>query len=371
MRPTLGYAYPQELDVVVIGGGQAGLAVGYYLRRTGLSYGILDAEPAPGGAWQHTWDSLTLFSPATWSSLPGWIMPGGSTRYPDRGEVLAYLAAYETRYQLPITRPVGVRTVARDPTGFQITADQGIWRARAVVSVTGTWRNPYTPRYPGQEAFQGTQLHAAHYRNPHELAGQEVRVVGARTAGAQILAEVSHVAHTTWVTRRPPRFLPDTVEGRALFDRATAEYRAQQTGAAGPAAALAEGGLGPVVMVPAVREARDRGVLRSVRPFTRFTAHGVVWPDGRETPVDTVIWATGFAPALDHLAPLGVVRPDGTVATAGTRALEQPLLWLVGYGDWTGFASATLIGVGRSARATVAEIQAALQSTPGAPAAGA
>jgi putative flavoprotein involved in K+ transport len=357
----------QDVDVLVIGGGQAGLAVGYYLRRSGLTYRILDAEPAPGGAWQHTWDSLTLFSPATWSSLPGWIMPGGSARYPTRSEVLAYLAAYEERYQLPITRPVWVQTVARDPAGgFRVTTDQGIWWAQAVVSTTGTWRNPYTPHYPGQEQFQGAQLHAAHYRNPTELAGQQVLVVGARNSGAQILAEVSQVAHTTWVTRAAPHFLPDEVDGRALFDRATVAYQAQQAGTSGTGP-LAESGLGQVVMVPPVRAARARGVLHSVRPFTRFSAHGVVWPDGRETPVDSVIWATGFAPALGHLTPLGIVGSDGLVATTGTRSTKEPYLWLVGYGDWTGFASATLIGVGRSARATVLEIQEALRTPAGNP----
>lgn len=359
----------QSYDVIVIGGGQAGLAVGYYLRRSGLVYRILDAEPAPGGAWHYTWDSLTCFSPAQWSSLPGWIMPGGSG-YPDRDAVLAYLAAYEARYQLPITRPVWVRAVTHDPAdGFQITSDAGIWRARAVVSATGTWRNPYTPHYPGQELFRGTQLHAAYYRNPAGLAGQRVLVVGARNSGAQILAEVAQVAHTTWVTRTPPHFLPDAVDGRALFDRATAEYQAQQSGGAVPTlAAAAQGGLGQVVMVPPVREARARGVLQSVRPFSRFTATGVVWPDGRETLVDTVIWATGYAPALGHLAPLGILTSAGQVATEGTRATALPGLWLVGYGDWTGFASATLIGVGRSARQTVTEIQAALQppASPGA-----
>jgi thioredoxin reductase len=356
----------RDYDVVVIGGGQAGLATGYYLRRSGLSFVILDGEPASGGAWQHTWDSLALFSPAQWSSLPGVFMPGGTRTYPDRDAVLAYLAAYEARYQLPIVRPVLVRAVERMEGRLAVASDAGVWRARAVVSATGTWRNPYIPLYPGRDRFQGTQIHSAHYRNAAGLAGRRVLVVGARNSGTQILAEVSQVAPTVWVTREPPHFLPDDVDGRVLFDRATAHYQAQQTG--GSLAAAAQDGLGQVVMVPPVREARARGVLHSVRPFTRLTAHGAVWPDGRETPVDTIIWCTGFFPALAHLAPLGIVTAAGQVATRGTRALAEPRLWLVGYGDWTGFASATLIGVGRSARQTVEEIKAALQSPEGPPA---
>jgi hypothetical protein len=105
-----------------------------------------------------------------------------------------------------------------------------------------------------------------------------------------------------------------------------------------------------------VREARDRGQLTSRRPFTRFTPSGVVWPDGSEQPVDAVIWCTGFRYALDVLRPLGVVTTDGVVEVAGTRSIREPRLWLVGYGEWTGDASATIIGVGRTARQTAREI---------------
>src|SRR5262245_5758058 len=101
------------LDVAVIGGGQSALAVGYYLRRSGPTYAIVDDQSGPGGAWRQTWDSLTLFSPAQWSSLPGWIMPGGSGTYPSREEALRYIAAYEQRYALPIHRPVRVHAVRR------------------------------------------------------------------------------------------------------------------------------------------------------------------------------------------------------------------------------------------------------------------
>jgi putative flavoprotein involved in K+ transport len=346
----------QSVDVVVIGGGQAGLAVGFYLRRTPLSWTLVDAQEGPGGAWRHGWDGLRLFSPARFSSLPGWLMPGGADEYPSRDEALDYLARYEERYGLPIERPVEVRTVRRAKEGFAVETDRGEWRASAVVSATGSWARPHVPDVPGRDLFRGIQLHSAAYRSPDALARRRVLVVGGGNSGAQILAELSLVAETTWVTLADPTFLPDHVDGRYLFDQATELYRARKEGRPAPPPA----DLGDVVMVQPVREARERGVLRAVRPFVRMTERGVVWPDGREEAVDAVVWCTGFRPALDHLRPLGVVEPDGRVRVEGTRSVRQPMLWLVGYGNWTGYASATLIGVGRSARATVEEIAAAL-----------
>lgn len=345
----------RDFDVVVIGGGQAGLAMGYYLRRTPLRWTILDAQEAPGGAWLHTWRSLRLFSPARFSSLPGWMFPGGDA-YPSRDDAIDYLARYEQRYALPVRRPVRVTLVRRQDGGFVVETDTGGFTARAVVSATGTWDAPFIPIYPGRETFRGAQVHSAAYESPEPFAGKRVLVVGGGNSGAQVLAELSKVADTTWVTLQPPRFLPDEVDGRYLFDYATALYRARQQGSEPPPQA----NLGDVVMVPPVVEARGRGVLTAVPPFTRFTATGVVWPDGREERIDAVIWCTGFRPALEHLRPLGVVEADGRVRTEGTRAAAEPMLWLVGYGNWTGFASATLIGVGRSARETVRQIEAAL-----------
>ena len=122
--------------------------------------------------------------------------------------------------------------------------------------------------------------------------------------------------------------------------------------------------LGDIVAIESVRRARAQGALDAVPMFTRFTADGVEWPDGRRTREDTVIFATGFRPALQHLAPLGIAEPNGRIAVRGTRAVREPRLWLVGYGDWTGYASATLIGVGRSARATVDDISRVLSEEP-------
>lgn len=354
----------QTIDVLVIGAGQSGLAVGYYLRRAGLSFVLLDDQAAPGGAWLQAWDSLQLFSPATASSLPGWLMPHPEgDGFPTRDTVINYLTQYEQRYALPVQRPVRTTHVRPAGAGFAVLTDQGTWQARAVVCATGSWRNPYVSDYPGQATFKGVQLHSAYFRNALPFAGKRVLVVGGGNSGAQVLAEVSRVAHTRWVTEKEPQFLPDDVDGRVLFVQATQRYHAQSGTAPAPPPAL-----GDVVMVDSVKEARSRGVLASVRPFVRFTPAGVVWPEGREEAVDAVIWCTGFRPALSFLAELGVVQADGRVATVGTRATAQPGLWLVGYGNWTGFASATLIGVGRSARTTVEEIKELLANPTTTPA---
>lgn len=115
-------------------------------------------------------------------------------------------------------------------------------------------------------------------------------------------------------------------------------------------------------MVPPVKEARDRGVLQAVRPFARFTVNGVAWSDGTTSPVDAVVWCTGFLPATRHLRPLGVVGTDGRVEVREQRSIAEPRLWLAGYGNWTGAASATLIGAGRTARDLVPQIVADLDS---------
>ncbi|HEJ1747937.1 TPA: NAD(P)/FAD-dependent oxidoreductase [Pseudomonas aeruginosa] len=341
-------------DVVIIGGGQAALATAYFLRRTGLSFVMLDAEDGPGGAWRHGWDSLRLFSPATWSSIAGWMMPPVQEGYPKRDHVIDYLTRYEARYQFPVERPVRVTSVERINGALRVHAEQGHWDAKAVVSATGTWSNPHIPNYTGTELFRGQQLHSAHYVEAQPFAGKRVLVVGGGNSGAQILAEVSKVADATWVTPTEPLFLPDDVDGRVLFERATDRWKALQEGRV---IEQPVGGLGDVVMVPPVVEARERGVLHAVRPFTRFTRNGVVWPDGTETMVDAVIWCTGFKPALGHLTNLGLINDEGRVEVEGTRAVHEPRVWLVGYGEWTGSASATLIGVTRTARSTATEIE--------------
>jgi putative flavoprotein involved in K+ transport len=356
------------IDVVVIGGGQAALALGFYLRRSGLEYVILDDQPEAGGSWQRAWSSLRAFSPAQWSSLPGWLMPRitspDKSEYPSRDEVISYLREYERRYSLNVLHGERINSVTREADGtvLRVRSDSGHeWHARAVISATGG--NPYIPAIEGRDEFEGIQIHSLDYSDSSRFRGKRVVVVGGGNSGAQIVAELtepgSGVARVTWATLEAPMFLPDEIDGRYLFEQATAIYNARKEGRAPPPARS----LGDIVMVAPVKAARERGVLVSVPMFRSITKKGVIWPDGNSSDEDAIIWATGYKPALDHLSPLGIVTPENRVdvaGAAGTRSTLQPNLWLVGYGNWTGYASATLIGVGRSARATVQEVEAAL-----------
>lgn len=348
----------EKYDVIVIGCGQSGLAIGYYLSRSGLSYIILDNQQEAGGSWLHAWQSLRLFSPAQWSSLPGMMMTGGSDYYPTRDFTIEYLKSYEMKYHLPVKRQVEVFNVLKIDGEFQLLTSAGLFISKTVVSATGTFGNPFIPQFKGAENFKGQVLHSSQYESPGQFEGKRVAIIGEGNSGAQILAEISKVTATIWVTRKVPHFLPDHVDGRFLFDAATQQYEAQKSGKPFKAPSL-----GDIVMVDSVKDARNRRVLKSLRTFDHFTHDSIVWSNGHEEKIDVVIFCTGFNPALSHLKSLGIVNEDGKADTDGSKSKIIAGIWLVGYGNWTGFASATLIGVGRSAKKTVEEITEHLSKT--------
>ncbi len=340
-------------DSVIIGGGQAGLSVAYFFRRYQIDYLILDDQQEAGGSWLNTWDSLQLFSPVPYSSLSGWMMPQGEKQYPGKDEFIEYIKAYEKRYEFPIHRPVSVNTASREGGLFVIETNRGTYKSKTLVSATGSLANPFIPAYPNADQFKGRQLHSSEYRRPDKFEDQKVIIVGGGNSGAQILAEVSKVADTQWVTLEDPRFLPDHVDGRYLFQEATNKFLNKK-----PKNDV-KFSLGDIVMLDSVKEALKRGVLQARRPFESFYDKGVIWPDGEPEAFDAVIWCTGFKSNLKHLTPLGVIE-NNRIATKYTRSQKEPNLWLVGYGSWTGFASSTIYGVGKTAKNTAFEINQTL-----------
>ncbi|MFN2262365.1 MAG: ArsO family NAD(P)H-dependent flavin-containing monooxygenase [Psychroflexus sp.] len=340
-------------DLIIIGGGQSALACAFFLRRKDIDYIILDDQEQCGASWQHSWESLTLFSPAEHSSLPGWQMPETENEFPTKPEVVDYLCKYEDRYDFPIKRPVKVTSVEKTDGVFNIETDKGKCKSKSVISATGTFQNPFIPEVPGRNKFEGEQIHSSEYRKPENFKDKRVVIVGEGNSGAQILAEVSKVAETFWSTQDEPEYLPDDVDGRVLFDMASAKYYAEKKGEKFDSSKF---NLGNIVMLPSVKDARARNVLNSKGQIKEITENSVVWEDGSSQKVDVIIWCTGFGYSTSFLENLVSIDNKGKVPTDQTKSKETDGLWLVGYGGWTGFASATIIGVGRSAKKTVKEV---------------
>ncbi|KKI21374.1 MULTISPECIES: NAD(P)-binding domain-containing protein [unclassified Leucobacter] len=359
----------RRATVVVIGAGQAGLSAGYHLQRHGFasalldpeaarSFVILDGEARPGGAWQHRWASLTMATVNRIFDLPGFRQTAVDPATSSREAVPGYFAAFEAKMRLPILRPVSVAAVRRadtDPDGeLLIESSAGLWRARAVINATGTWRNPVLPEVPGANRFLGRQLHTRDYVSLDEFAGRSVAVVGGGISAVQQLEEISRVARVAWYTRREPVFLDGDfspeVEGRETIERVTADVEAGNPSRS----VVSYTGL---AWTPYARAARDRGVLVRRPMFTAIEPHGVREADGSFTSVDTILWATGFRPSIAHLDPLGLRNERGGIEVRGTRVVAEPRVHLIGYGP-----SQSTVGANRAGRDAVAEIDAVLRS---------
>lgn len=332
----------QRLDVVVIGAGQAGLACGWHLKQQGLNFVILDAQARPGGNWRNYYDSLELFSPAAYSSLPGMPFPGAPGHYPGRDEVVRYLEQYADLFQLPVRQGVQVTQVARADAGFQITAANGQrLLASAVIVASGAFSRPYLPDIPGLESFRGAQLHSADYRHAAPFRGQSVVVIGAANSAVQIAYDLASVATVTLATREAIRFAPQRILGADFHSwlkwtglEKTRWLSDQST---------------PVLDDGTYKKALKTGYFMRRPMFTQVTSTGIVWPNGQHEAVDSLLFATGFRPNLPFLEGLPVMNELGQVMQRDGHAMHVPCLYFVGLPKQRNFASATLRGVGPDA----------------------
>ena len=347
--------------VIVVGGGQSGLAAARALRELRMPAVILEASDRPAGSWPRYYESLRLFSPAGYSSMPGMPFPGVPDRYPGRDEVAGYLERYAAELDVEIQTSTRVETIRQDGREFiVVTEGRRALRASGIVAASGSFTNPYRPSFPGEEAFTGELSHVADYRNPTQYAGQRVIVVGAGDSAAQVANELAPTATVTLATRHPVRFIPQRLGGEDIhywlretgFDSLPAEWLSKITG-------------GSVVTdsVGFQQTLADGRVER--RPmFTALDGDQVVWSGGQRESVDAILLATGYRPSLDYLRELGALDADAApIHVRGISSTHVGLVYL-GLEYQRSFASNTLRGVSQDARAVIPPLVAWIRDAP-------
>ncbi len=341
----------ESIGTVVIGGGQAGLSVGYHLQRLGVPFVILDAEERIGGAWRSRWDSLRLFTPARYDGLDGMPFPATGHTFPTKDEMADYLEEYASGFALPVRSGQRVKRLSSDSGSFVIETDDSRFEANNVVVAMSSWQKPKIPGFAAELRSEITQIHSLGYRNPSQLQEGPVLVVGAGNSGAEIAMEAAR-SHETVLSGPDTGHVPFNIESnvgrllvpvvlRFLFHRVLT--MSTPIGRRTLAKAIDSGQ--PLVRTKP-RDLVDAGIERA----PRVTGVEDGWPvleDGRVLHPANIIWCTGFDPGFSWIE-LPVFESGRVNHDRGVVA-EVPGLYFVGLKGLYSVSSAEVHGVGRDA----------------------
>jgi putative flavoprotein involved in K+ transport len=337
-RTVPGDSDPDVVDVLVIGAGQAGLAMAWHLARRGMRYLLIDAAPQVGHSWRTRWDSLTLFTSARYDGLPGEDFPSTADSYPTKDEVADYLAGYAKRHAFPIQTNTRVTRLVPYDGGLAVHTTQGIMRARQVVVATGAFQIPVVPALDG--SFSVPALHSSQYRRPADLPPGRVLVVGGANSGLQIAEELVRSREVVLASGTNLPAVPQRLLGRDLFWWLTRL-----------------GVMDKGTDSRLVKRMRDRGdptigtsrtALRKagvdLRPrLLGATGRSASFADGSSVEVDAVVWATGFRPDYTWIDAPEVTDDTGVPRHDGGRSLAVPGLWFLGL-PWQRTRGSALLG---------------------------
>ena len=333
-----------DADLVIVGGGQSGLAAAHAAQAAGLHPVLLEQSPVEVGSWPRFYDSLRAFSPARFCGLPGLRFPGDPERYPARDEVVDYLQNYRNGLDVDIRTGQQVRSVSAGSDGFLLDTASGEMHAGRLVAATGMFGNPFRPILPGT-GFNGRVLHAADYRTPEAFHGQRVVVVGGGNSAVQIAVDLTTVADVTLVNREPIRWQRRHRWGRDVH------WWLDRTGLdTAPIGQLLRGRTSPVLDDGQYQTMIGAGRPRRRSMFSRIDGNTASWPDGSTEHADMIILATGYRPDLPYLHELGALDPAGRPRHRHGVSTTVPGLGYVGLEYQSSISSATLRGVGHDAQ---------------------
>ena len=350
----------QQLGTVVIGGSQAGLAVGYFLKKRGLPFVILDENERIGDAWRKRWDSLRLVTPARYSGLPGMPCPGLPWAYPSKDEIADYLQAYAREFEFPVRTGVTVDRLSKAEDRFKVTCGEHTLFAENVVVATGAFNNPRVPSFARELDERIVQLHSKQYRNASQIQNGAVLVVGAGNSGAEIAIELAP-RHQTWLSGPDTGQEPARGAGSHLDHLVTPLMwfvATRLTVKTALGRKLRDHFIDPPRGVPLGRVRRKDFAPAGIERVPRVTGVRNGFPvleNGRVLEVSNVIWCTGYAPNYDWID-LSLPTHNGVPIHDRGIVESCPGLYFIGLLFLYSLSSALVGGVGRDAEHVVDHI---------------
>ena len=342
----------EHFDTVVVGGGQAGLAVGYHLARLGPRFVILEANRSVGDCWRERFDSLRLYSPARYDGLPGFGFPAPPWSFPTKDDVADYLESYVERFSLPVSTGVQVESLSREGDRYVLRAGDRSFEADQVVVASGTFQSPVTPAFANELDPAILQFHSDDYRNPSQLSEGPVLVVGASHSGGDIAFEVAS-RHSTVLSGRVHGEVPFRIEGRparvvmrVLWFVAN-RVLTMQTPIGRKVCPEVRAGGGPLLRVK-LADLEAAGVEHTESRVAGVQGGKPVLDDGRVLDVANVIWCTGFGKDVSWID-MPVIGGDGWPEQKRGVVTSAPGLYFVGLPFLNAFGSMLIGGVGRDA----------------------
>lgn len=342
-----------DYEVVIIGGGQAGLAAGRHAQSQGLNYIILEASNAVGNAWRERYDSLTLFTPRSFSGLPDLPFSSDQDGYPTRDEVVDYLQHYVKSFDLNVVLDQPVRKVTKDGELFTVATKSATYAAPAVVVATGPFQSPRVPAW-ALPTDGVRQLHSSAYRNPAQIQGKRVLVVGGGNSGAQIAEELAAEYEVDMAVNAPMRFMPAKILGESLFWWLDALGVLNAPSDSFKATMLRR--RGDPVIGTSLRRLLQRGAVKLKPAAMSMTDGTVFFADKTSGRYDTIIYCTGYTADYGWMQIPDALGQNGMPSHKGGQSKTVSGLCFLGLGWLRSRNSALIGGVGTDAKIIIDRI---------------